>query len=169
MEARDLWYSRGVSTRDDVIRGWGFEPDTFWEIFNQFDTPDGRIENTYLHDDVEALYEIPLQKAIVTHTPSDITLKILEMFGISGMFSAVVSCDECSGWKPSPLPVIYALTELELSPVKAIFVGDTESDVDSARDAGVTSVILDRNGWHADTKADFKIASLHELPELLGI
>jgi len=168
-DARDLWYSRGTSTRDALISGWGFEPDDFWEVFNRFDSTENRLASTYLYDDVYALAEIPLPKAIVTHTPIDITHRIMEKVGIADMFCTVVSCDECSGWKPSPLPVIYALTELRLEPQQAMFVGDTESDMDSARDAGVVSVMLDRNNWHPDVKADHTIRSLRELPGLPGL
>jgi len=167
-QARDLWYSRGAPTREEVIRGWGLDPDEFWKVFNELDTEENRLAHTYLHGDVVVLREIRLPKAIVTHTPQELTRKILERVGISDMFSAVVSCDECSGWKPSPLPVIYALAELGLQPTRALFIGDTASDVAAAQDAGVASAILDRNGWQRDLSADYYLGSLRELPALLG-
>lgn len=66
--------------------------------------------------------------------------------------------------KPEPMMVEEALEELGAK--NAIMVGDQIEDILAARKAGIDSVYIDRSG-DTESKADYSIRSLKELPKIL--
>lgn len=73
---------------------------------------------------------------VVTNKPYPITIKILEAFGLLGLFGVVVGGDSLPQRKPDPEPVRFALRALSLEPAEALFIGDHENDLYAARGAG---------------------------------
>jgi phosphoglycolate phosphatase len=74
--------------------------------------------------------------------------------------------------KPAPDSVIEALRELGASPEKALYVGDSEVDVETAKNSGLTSVgvtwgFRDRNVL-TDAGADYIIDRPGELLNIIG-
>lgn len=62
---------------------------------------------------------------------------IIEDFGLSGYFSCVMTASQVENPKPHPEPLFKVLDHYGLEPGEALFVGDGEVDMLSARDAGV--------------------------------
>ncbi|MDR1245496.1 MAG: HAD-IA family hydrolase [Clostridiales Family XIII bacterium] len=93
--------------------------------------------------------------AVVTSRLPSTTMEGLEKYGLSDYFDLVVTCEDCSKFKPDPEPVLIALEKLGKKPEEALMVGDTLYDIRCARSAGVKSVLVawavavseeDRNG-----------------------
>ena len=165
--ARELWYSVNAESRDSVIRRWGFNPDRFWTIFNKYENVDEKVRSTYLHDDAAILKGLEMPKGIVTHTSYDHTDKLLKKVGMREFFNPIVACTEETGYKPSPLPLIYCLVDMKLKPDDVAYVGDTLSDILAAKNAGVKSIYINRFRRHIDATPDYEIDSMAKLPEIL--
>jgi phosphoglycolate phosphatase len=104
--------------------------------------------------------------ALVTNKPQAATLKVLEHFGLADAFAVVVG-DSGLPRKPEPDMVLHALAQLDVSPGKAVMVGDSVADVKSARAAHVPSILV-RGGYTnvplETLQAGQIINSLLELP-----
>jgi phosphoglycolate phosphatase len=165
--AKELWYAINSESRDEVIRRWGLDPDRFWTIFNRYENIDEKLRSTYLHDDAAILKGIDLPKGIVTHTSYDHTDKLLKKVGMRQYFNPIIACTEDTGYKPSPLPIIYCVVDMKLKPEEVAYVGDTLSDMLAARNAGVKSIYINRFGRHINVKPDIEIDSLEKLLEII--
>jgi len=70
--------------------------------------------------------------------------------------------------KPHPSIFEQALTELEVTPVEAVMVGDSyEDDIEGARALGMRAILVDRDGLHPDEPE--RIDTLFALPAALGL
>lgn len=166
--AQDLWYSLGALSRDEVIARWGLDPDKFWAVFNKYENLEEKLKNTYLHHDAAFLKELKLPKGIVTHTTLDHTVRLLELVGLENCFHPIISCTEDTGFKPSPLPLIYCVLTMGLGFDEVLFIGDTVSDMMAARDAGIKSVYINRFDRPIPFKPDYEIDSLEKVMEIIG-
>jgi len=95
---------------------------------------------------------------------------ILERLGLTGYFRAVVGGDSLAVRKPDPAPLLAALAPLGAAPPASVFVGDSVTDRDTARVAGVKAVLVE--GGYTDVpvrelSADAHGASLAELEPIL--
>lgn len=83
-----------------------------------------------------------IKMALITNKPRRFTLPLLNALKLDRYFSCVLCGDDLAQKKPHPLPVETALKELKINAVNAVMVGDSISDVKSARLAGVKSVAV---------------------------
>lgn len=93
----------------------------------------------------------------------------IEKFQLQGLFDHTLTSSEVENSKPSPEILHKALAHFGLDSKKAIFVGDSPSDVEAAEKADMVSVavltgIMDQKQAE---KADFILNGLYELPDLL--
>lgn len=165
--AKDLWYSIGAESRDDVISSWGVSPDRFWTAFNKYESLDEKLKNTYLYEDTLSLTGLKIPKGIVTHTSLEHTDRLLRHVGMREHFSPIIACTEETGYKPSPLPLIYCVLDMKIKPEEAIYVGDTISDMMAARHAGIKCVYINRFGRRIDFTPDYEIDSLEKISSIL--
>jgi phosphoglycolate phosphatase len=165
-QAKELWYSINAISRDEVIRRWGLNPDKFWTIFNKYENLNEKLQSTYLHSDTSILKNIDLPKAIVTHTAYDHTDKLLQLVGMRKYFNPIIACTEDTGYKPSPLPLIYCVMDMKLDIEDVAYVGDTLSDVLAAKYAGIKSVYINRFDRPIAFKPDYEINSLDRLADI---
>jgi len=165
--AQELWYSIGALSRDEVIARWGVDPDHFWTAFNKFESLDEKLKNTYIHLDALALKKLGLPMGIVTHTSLEHTTRLLELVDMRRYFNPIISCTEDTGFKPSPLPLIYCVMAMKLGFDEVLFVGDTASDMLAAREAHVKSVYVNRFNRPMPVKPDYEIDSLEKIAEII--
>jgi len=125
---------------------------------------------TLLDGAVEVLtryYQAGVTLGVVTNKPEGFSRTILEFFGLSGMIGVVVGGDTGPTRKPAPDMVLHALAQLDITPVRALMVGDSPADIDAAFAAGVASVAV-RGGYTnvavEELGADCVIDSLVDLP-----
>ncbi|MEM0492727.1 MAG: HAD family hydrolase [Candidatus Thermoplasmatota archaeon] len=100
------------------------------------------------------------RKGVITNTPRDCALKILNKFDIDYYFDVVLTSDEVTKGKPDPEIIYKACSNLNIEPTNVLVVGDTINDVKAGKAAGCTVV-----GINID--ADITIKNLSELPDIL--
>jgi HAD superfamily hydrolase (TIGR01509 family) len=114
-------------------------------------------------DTLETLQKLDgYKKAIVTNTPKDCARQIYQKLNLEKYFDAIITRDQVARGKPSPEIVFEACERLGVSPMDALLVGDTPSDVKAGKAAGCTVVGI-------NTEADFKIGEISELVQILEI
>jgi HAD superfamily hydrolase (TIGR01549 family) len=57
-------------------------------------------------------------------------------------FDVLVDSKSIGAWKPSPIPIYYALKKLNLTANEVIFVGDTLVDLLAAKNAGIRIILV---------------------------
>lgn len=83
---------------------------------------------------------------VVTNKPEGLSKLLLDALGIADRFGALIGRETAARPKPNPDPVLLALERLKVAPGRAVFVGDSDTDVAAARAAGVP-VVLMRHGY----------------------
>lgn len=121
---------------------------------------------------LDKLVERGLHLGVVTNKPARFTEPLLESLGLRDAFQAVVTGDAVTEQKPAPEPMLKAVRLCGGIPQQAIMVGDSMTDVEAARRAGLGVIGVPYGYNHGDelfwTAPDLMIQSLAELPALLG-
>lgn len=138
-----------------------------------------QLENLHLckpfaesHDVLRTLKDAGIKLATVTNRPAKTIRPSLDAHNISGYFDAIVSIEDVARGKPHPDLIIAALDRLGEEVSSACIIGDTAIDIIAGRNAGIQTVGV-TYGFDgpaiADQNPDYVIASLAELPALMGI
>ena len=109
--------------------------------------------------------------AIATNGPSDVQRAKLRSSGLERYFPVVIVSEEIGSGKPEVEMFRIALDRLAVGADEAIVVGDShERDIVGARDAGITSILVDRGAPQSQgtPRADRTIASLTDLPSAIA-
>ncbi len=118
---------------------------------------------------LEKLAAFPM--AILTNKPVRISVRILEGLGLAKYFRAVYGGNSFETKKPDPLGALTILRDLGAAPAQAMLIGDSEVDVQTARNAGTFAAAVNYGfGTHdrAAHPADIYLNSLRDLVPLLG-
>ncbi|MBN9073373.1 MAG: phosphoglycolate phosphatase [Rhizobiales bacterium] len=117
---------------------------------------------------LEALHGEGVRLAVATNKPQRAAEAVLDHFGFFPYLGSVVGGDAGVAKKPAPDILLAALDRLGVGPADALMVGDSHSDVASARAAGMTVVVV-RGGYTAvpadELGADRVLETLGQLPE----
>lgn len=118
---------------------------------------------------LEKLANVPM--AVLTNKPVRISVRILDEMGLSKYFRAIYGGNSFETKKPDPLGARTILRDLGAEPQGALLVGDSEVDVQTARNAGTLAAsvnygfgVHDRGAYPADIYLD----RFGELVTLLG-
>jgi len=109
--------------------------------------------------------------AILTNKPVRISVRILESLGLAKYFRAVYGGNSFETKKPDPLGAQTILREFDAAPAEAMVIGDSEVDVQTARNAGTFAATVNYGfGAHdrAAHPADIYLDRLTDLVPLLG-
>lgn len=90
--------------------------------------------------------------AICTNKPSGVTTLVLEALGLTSLFSAIVGGDSLPFRKPDPRHVLETLRMMDITPERAAYVGDSETDVVAAKGAGLPVVAVTFGYAHHDVE-----------------
>ncbi len=153
------------ATDEDCLRGLEF----FIRYYSVH-----KLDNTTLYPGVlealEALNGMPM--AILTNKPVGASRGIVEGLGLAGHFRFVYGGNSFERKKPDPLGVEIILREFGAAPTQVLFVGDSEIDVQTARNAGTWACGVTYGfGSHrlAEYPPDLLVDNLTELlPHLAG-
>jgi phosphoglycolate phosphatase len=112
--------------------------------------------------------------AVLTNKPVRISGRILDALGLSAYFRSIYGGNSFAAKKPDPTGALTILRELGASADEALMVGDSEVDVQTARNAGMRAAIVnygfgvyDRHAYSADFYLDrfSQLTTLFGLPE----
>jgi len=109
--------------------------------------------------------------AILTNKPVRVSMGILEGLGLAKYFRAVYGGNSFETKKPDPLGAHTILREFAAAPAEAILIGDSEVDVQTARNAGTLAAAVNYGfGAHnrATHPADIYLDRLTDLVPLLA-
>ncbi len=85
--------------------------------------------------------------AVVTNKPAGLTESLLNALALAPLFTVVVGRGTTAKPKPDAEPALYACRRIGERPERALFVGDSATDVACARAAGCP-VVLYRHGYN---------------------
>ena len=130
------------------------------------------LDHTKLYPDVrEVLGHFAAKKqVVVTNKPEQFSIKVLEGLGIRKFFSVVIGGDSVRTKKPSPEAVFYVLNQSHVPPEKAVIIGDSAIDIETGRNAKITTCAVTYGLGDAEAlataKADFVISKFADLKKL---
>lgn len=131
-------------------------------------------EHTVVYDGVPevlaALRAAGYRLGLCTNKPHTITHLVLDALGLAPHFAAVVGGENLPFRKPDARPLLAVLTHLGVDRTACVYVGDSEIDVETARNACVPMVLM-RYGYARipveALVADVKLDSFRDLPKAL--
>jgi phosphoglycolate phosphatase len=108
-------------------------------------------------------------KAVISNKKTALSHMVLERLGLSPFFEVILGSDAVPEKKPSPMPVLKVLSELNIEPVHAMIVGDSNFDIDAGKAAGVITVAVTYGYRPREViaHADHMIHSITELVPLV--
>ena len=98
-------------------------------------------------DALVQLRRLGVRLAIVTNKDSRHAQAVLRAHGLASYFDRIVCGDSSPTRKPDPAGVFACLEAFAIAPARALFIGDSSIDADTARNAGV-EVWLFRHGYN---------------------
>lgn len=115
-----------------------------------------------------ALREHGIPLGVCTNKAAPITAIALEALRIRAFFSTVVGARDDIPRKPAPDMLLKALTDLGAAPAAGLVVGDSKSDVGSARAAGCPVIAVSYGYPHGPVAALGADLVIDRMPDLLG-
>ena len=117
-------------------------------------------------DAVAALSSAGFKVAVCTNKPEYLARQLLRNMGALDLFGALIGADTLPVRKPDPEPYREAARRAGGDPARGLMVGDTVTDHDTARAAGVPSVLVTFGPNGADMPALAPDALLHDYADL---
>jgi pyrophosphatase PpaX len=113
-----------------------------------------------------------LTMGVVTSKGTPMTLRGLRLFDLERFFGVVVTADDVPLHKPDPFPLRHAAELLGVDVERCAYLGDSPHDMEAAKAAGAVAIAATWGAFGAEAVLapgpDFSIASITELPALLG-
>jgi len=136
---------------------------------------DNTAEKSYLYDGVreglDYLKSQEYQLGCVTNKSEQFTQPLLKVLGIFNDFKIIISGDTLAKRKPDPMPLLYCAEHFNLKPEECLMLGDSVSDVKSARAAGFDIICMSYGYNHGndigDENPDLVIDSMNQLSDYL--
>jgi phosphoglycolate phosphatase len=125
-----------------------------------------------VREGIEALHHGGWRVAVVTNKPTAAAVRLLAHLALSPALDLVVGGDQGLPPKPHPEPLLRACVRLGVPVTQALMVGDSLTDVEAARAAGLAVVCVPygyNEGRDPRTlPCDAFVEDLSRLPALLG-
>ncbi len=120
-------------------------------------------------DAVDALRSAGWLTSVCTNKPEALAEDLLQKLGVRGMFDALIGADTLPVRKPNPVPYIASVEQAGGEVLRSLLVGDTVTDRDTARAAGVPIVLVGfgpDGAAVADLEPDALLGAYADLPPL---
>jgi phosphoglycolate phosphatase len=106
---------------------------------------------------------------ICTNKPEALADQLLSEMGVRDRFASLIGADTLPVRKPDPEPLREAARRAGGDPAKSILIGDSDTDRNTARAAGVPSVLVTFGPSGKDMAALEPEALLHRFEDLPGL
>ena len=165
------------ATLREICDRYDIDPTEFWRVRDERAT-EAQIAATRQgrktpYDDIDALRHLDASLGVVSSNQQATVDFLLDHFGLAGRFDTAYgrepSIASLSRKKPSPYYIERALEDVDAG--TALFVGDNESDVRAADNAGIDSAFIrrpHRRSFELSTQPTYEIADLHDLVSICG-
>lgn len=118
---------------------------------------------------IEAMRIQGWRSAICTNKPEGLAEKLIRSLGVRHQFDTLIGADSLPVRKPDPAPYIAAVEQAGGDVTRSLMIGDTQTDRDTARAAGVPCVLVTFSP-EGDTVSQLRPEALlnhfDDLPEL---
>jgi phosphoglycolate phosphatase len=107
--------------------------------------------------------------AVLSNKPTQLSAEILEALGLSRYFRGIYGGDSFAAKKPDPSGALHILEEFGVPVAEAAMVGDSDVDIQTARNAGMLAVAVTYGFGQYDrlkNPADLYPDSLEQLAQL---
>jgi phosphoglycolate phosphatase len=141
--------ARAMIEKAFAYHGRQLEPALHDRLFEEFlvDYEANIAANTVLFEGAEeALDHFAAQGwllGVCTNKPEKLAVKLLDELGVLTRFAAVTGGDTYPYRKPDPRHLTGTIELAGADPLRAIMVGDSRTDIDTARQAGIPVVAVD--------------------------
>ena len=160
-----------------ICREYDLDPETFWRtrdsVFSRAQQEEAREGRKTPYDDLATLADLDTRLGIVSSNQQETVDFLLEHFELSELFDASYgrspTIESLSLRKPNPHYLERALVDLDAE--SALFVGDNESDITAAENAGIDSAFIrrpHRRDWDLDVWPTWEISGLDDLHSIVG-
>jgi len=121
---------------------------------------------------LKRLHEAGVKLAICSNKPVVFTKRLVEHFGLTPCFNAVVGPEDAPRPKPAPDMLLEAMKRLGVAPAETLYVGDMTVDIATARAAGVSVWVIPSGSDSAEAlaaaKPDRILGDFAELASILA-
>ncbi|MEO1139553.1 MAG: HAD-IA family hydrolase [Pseudomonadota bacterium] len=120
-------------------------------------------------DAVDQLRKAGHPVAICTNKPEKLAVQLMNSLGVLQDFGALVGADTLSVRKPDPEPLREAVRRAGGDPAHCLLVGDSTTDRETSRAAGVPSVLVTFGPGDEDVRSLEPDATIGHFGELHGV
>lgn len=120
-------------------------------------------------ESVEALKAADFKVGICTNKPEALARKLMSRLGALDRFGALIGADTLPVRKPDPAPLLETARRCGGDPARCLLVGDSDTDRNTAKAAGVPSVLVSFGPSGEDMAALAPEALISHFDELLGV
>ncbi len=106
---------------------------------------------------------------IATNKPERLAEQLMRSLGVRDVFGSLIGADTLPVRKPDPEHHFEAVRRAGGDPVRSLLVGDTATDRDTSRNAGVPSVLVTFGPGRDDVLALDPEATIDDFAELPGV
>lgn len=117
-----------------------------------------------------ALEKRGVAMGICTNKPKAATLVALEVLGLDRFLQTIVCAEDAPHRKPDGRHVTLTLDKMNAKPEVAVMVGDSETDIQAARNAGIPAIAVSYGYCHSPLEelgAEMIIHHFSDLPQAL--
>jgi HAD superfamily hydrolase (TIGR01549 family) len=158
-----------------VSDAYDFDPDEFWRTrdstVSAAQQEEARAERKAPYEDIDTLADLDVSMGIVSSNQQETVDFLLEHFELAELFDTAygreATIESLTLRKPDPHYLNRALTDLDAE--SALYVGDNESDIEAAENAGIDSAFIrrpHRSDWYLNTWPTWDIDSLDDLHDI---
>ena len=173
----DIAVGVNPATLAEICERYAMDPTEFWRVRDETaavaQIEAARKGQKRPYDDIDALRYLDASLAVVSSNQQATVDAVLNHFGLMERFEAAYgrepSIASLSRKKPSPYYLERALEDLDAE--TAVFVGDNESDIRAADNAGIDSAFVrrpHRRQTELSCQPTYEIDDLHDLVSICG-
>ena len=155
-----------------VCRQYDLDPDSFWRtrdsVVSRAQQTEAREGRKTPYDDLGTLADLDTRLGIVSSNQQETVDFLLDHFDLWDLFDTAygrsATIESLSLRKPNPHYLERALADLDAE--SALFVGDNESDITAAENAGIDSAFIrrpHREDWNLNVWPTWEIEALDDL------
>jgi phosphoglycolate phosphatase len=126
-----------------------------------------------VRETLDALQDAEIACGLCTNKPEPIARDLLRELGLANAFGAIQGSDTGFPRKPDPAGLSHVVAGLGAAPEATVMVGDSATDLKTARAAGLKGAVLVSYGYSVtpvtELGADAVINHLHELVPALAL
>ncbi|HEX5054907.1 MAG TPA: phosphoglycolate phosphatase [Gammaproteobacteria bacterium] len=144
-------------------------------FLNLYGESNGNHTNVYpgVHEALRRLQSVGISLCVLTNKKRLFTEPLLKAKGLQDFFGFCICGDDLATQKPDPGPLLHAMRRFEVSPSATWMIGDSATDVATARAAGVKILAVSYGYNHGrdirEAKPDGIVDSLLQICTILHL